>query len=371
MNDAPRRIKSWGRIPILPTPVAGRIGILPHNRKKSLMRQLLVHRITLTLLFPLLLLMGGTSGYMLIEDWDLLDALYMTVITLTTVGYREVHALTTAGRIFTMILALGGIFTLLYAMTEVIRTVVNGEIHGLLDYRRKERYLHHLSNHTIVCGMGRMGRLVCQKFSAEGRRFVVIERRAELGENFNVPHGIFLHGDATADETLLRAGIQRAKSLVTVAASDADNLYITMSARLLSESIFIVARSEDLQSEQKLMRAGANRVISPYHIGGVRVAQAVLRPNVLDFIDLATRTEHFELQIEEVRISAGSPLAGVTIQDSQLRQQFGVIIVAIRNAAGKMNFNPSSDARMEAEDILIVIGPRPALTRLDQIALKG
>jgi voltage-gated potassium channel len=329
---------------------------------------LIPYRFLGALLTPLLLVFVGTIGYHLIEGWDLFDSLYMTVITLTTVGFGEVHPLSQLGRVFTMLLSLGGVFMLFYAATEAIRFIVGGEIQDLLGRQRMERSLAEASNHIIICGFGRMGRLVCQEFSTEGLPFVVIERHADLLEGFQVPHGIPLHGDATSDEVLKRAGLERARALVTVAASDADNLYITMSARLLNERLFIVARAEDGGSGQKLLRAGANRVVSPYQIGGSRLAQAVLRPTVVDFIELATRTEHFDLQIEESQLSAQSQLTGTTLSDSRLRQDLGVIIVAIKKASGKMVFNPASEVTLEAGDILIAIGDRQHLDQLDLLA---
>jgi voltage-gated potassium channel len=227
-----------------------------------------------------------------------------------------------------------------------------------------------MKNHMIVCGYGRMGRLVCKEFAAERIPFVVVEKNAELLERFDYARGLSIHGDATLDDTLRQAGIDRARALVTLVASDADNLYITMSARLLSDKLFIVARAEDERDEQKLIRAGANRVVSPYLIGGSRVAQAVLRPTVVDFIELATKTEHLEIQIEEVQIGAAGRLANAVLRDSQIRQQFGVIIVAIKKATGKMSFNPPGEAVLEAGDILIVLGNRQQLDQLEKLA-KG
>jgi voltage-gated potassium channel len=331
---------------------------------------LLPHRIILALVVPVLLLLVGTFGYLLIEDehWSLLDGLYMTVITLTTVGFNEVHPLSTPGRVFTVFLALGGIFTLFYTATEIIRAVVSGEVHGLLERRRMERSLGKLTNHLIVCGFGRMGREVCQEFSKQGLPFVVIDKNPETVASFQMPHGIALHGDAASDEVLKRAGIERARALITVVASDAENLYIIMSSRLLNDKIFLVARAEETTSEQKLVRAGANRVVSPYHLGGVRVAQAALRPTVMDFLELATRTEHVDLQIEETQVRGRSRLAGATLKDSRLREDLGVIIVAIKKSTGKMVFNPPAEAVLEASDILVAIGDRLHLDQLEKLA---
>jgi voltage-gated potassium channel len=328
----------------------------------------LPRRFILTLLVPALLIVVGTLGYHLIEGWPLFDALWMTVITLTTVGYGEVHGLTPAGRWFTIVLLLGGVFTLFYAATEMIRGIVSGEVQTALGRQRMERNMAEMRNHLIVCGFGRMGQLVCGSFGAQRLPFVVIDRQEELLEDFQMPNGLTLHGDATSDDVLRRAGVERARALVAVTGSDADNLYITFSARLLNEKLFIVARAEDERAEQKLTRAGADRVVSPYAIGGTRVAQAVLRPTVVDFLELATRTEHLALQIEEVRIGRGSRLAGTTLLESQVRQDLGIIIVAIKKASGTMRFNPTSDTLIEAGDTLITLGPRSQLDQLERLA---
>jgi voltage-gated potassium channel len=305
---------------------------------------------------------------MLIDGWDFLDSLYMTVITLTTVGFKEVRDLSRGGQIFTMFLCLGGIFTLFYTATEIIRAVVSGEFQGILGRKRMERTLEKMRNHLIVCGCGRMGKLVCQELAAQQLPYVVIDRQAGFAKSFAFPYGVPLEGDAASDEVLKHAGIDRARALITVVASDPENLYITMSARLLNDKVFIVARSEEKEGEQKLLRAGANRVVSPYHIGGVRVAQAALRPTVTDFIEVATRTEHVALQIEEVRISAPSRLVANTLKDSRLRQEHGVIVVAIKKASGKMVFNPPSDTLLETGDTLVVIGDRQHLDQLEKLA---
>jgi voltage-gated potassium channel len=328
----------------------------------------LPRRFVLLLLIPCLLIAAGTVGYSLIEGWSAFDSLYMTVITLTTVGYEEVHPLSAAGRTFTMVLLLGGAFTLIYAVGEFIRSLVSGELQAFMGRRLMERNLADLRDHLIICGMGRMGRLVCKEFAGQGMPFVVIERSADLVEDFHIPHGIALHADATSDEVLRRAGVDRARALVTVVASDADNLYITMSARLLNEKLFIVARAENEPAEQKLRRAGANRVVSPYVIGGARVAQAVLRPNVVDFIELATKTEHLEVQIEETTVAAKGRLAGKSLKDSRLREEQGIIVVAIKTAAGRMVYNPAADTVMQPGDILITLGHREQLDRLDELA---
>jgi len=315
-----------------------------------------------------LLAAAGTIGYQYVEGWTLLESLYMTVITLSTVGFREVQPLSAAGRVFTMFLILGGVFTYFYGALEVIRAIVSGEVRGAIGRQRMERSLAGLNNHLIVCGYGRMGRLVCEEFSALGLPFVAVEREpARLGD-FHLPHGLALTGDATTDETLRQAGVERARALVTVVASDADNLFITMSARFINDKLFIVARAENEGAEKKLLRAGASRVISPYKTGGHRIAMAVVRPAVLDFIEVATRSAHLDLQIEEVEIAPASGLAGASLIDSRIRQNLGIIIVAIKKSGGRMVFNPESDVVLEAGDILITLGKRDQLDRLEALA---
>ena len=320
------------------------------------------------LALPFLMLAVGTGGYMLIERWAFLDALYMAVITLTTVGYLEVHPLGQAGRAFTMAYLLAGVYSVFWAVTALIQAVVSGEIRGDFGRHRMERRLDGLKDHAIVCGLGRMGHLVCAEFSAMGLPFVVVDREAGVLEGFQMAHGITLHGDATSDEVLRQAGVERARVLVTAAASDADNLFITMSARLLSEKLFIVARAEGEQAETKLLRAGASRVVSPYVIGGQRMAQAVLRPTVVDFIELATRSDHLELQIEETEVAAGSAIAGAQVRDARLRQELGVIVVAIKKPDGRMLFNPAPEERIEPRDILIALGRRDRMDQLGALA---
>jgi voltage-gated potassium channel len=327
-----------------------------------------MHRLYVVLALPLILVGAGAVGYRVIEGWPLMDAFYMTIITVSTVGFHEVHELTPGGRVFTMVLIMGGVFTVFYAGVESVRAILGGELRQLLGRQRMERSLEGMKNHLIVCGLGRMGQLVCREFSAARLAFVVIERKEDLVKDFIRPHGVALLGDATSDEVLKKAGVERARCLVTAAASDADNLYITMSARLLNPKLFIVARAEDERAEAKLLRSGANRVISPYVIGGQRVAQAVLRPTVLDFIDLATRSEHFELQIEEIEIRPSSRLSGQVVKNSRIREDLGIIVVAIKKPDGRMVFNPAPDVVMEASDVLITLGPRSQLDRLERMA---
>lgn len=320
------------------------------------------------LLVVFVLVIGGTLGYITVEEWSFFDSLYMAVITLTSVGYGEVHPLTTQGRVFTMGLLLTGVFSLFFAATAAIRSIVDGELTGQLVRDRMEKKLQSLTDHIIICGYGRMGRLVAHEFTQQAIPFVVIERDDHLFADFKADHGVALAGDATHDETLRRAGIDRAKTLVTLAASDADNLFITMSARLMSDRVFIVARAEDEGAEKKLMKAGASRVISPYMIGGQRVAQAVLRPSVVDFIELATRSDYMALQIDETAVNQGSILCGQPLRDTGLRHDLGLIVVAIKRPDGRMIFNPAPEAEIIEGDILITLGPKKQQDQLRTLA---
>lgn len=320
------------------------------------------------LLVVVILVLGGTFGYMAVERWSFFDSLYMAVITLTSVGYGEVHPLNTEGRVFTMVLLLTGVFSLFFAATSAIRSIVDGELTGQIARNRMEKKLQSLKDHIIICGYGRMGRLVAQEFGLQSIPFVVIERNDHLLADFKTEHGVALAGDATHDETLRRAGIDRARTLVTLAASDADNLFITLSARLISDRVFIVARAEDEGAEKKLMKAGASRVISPYVIGGQRVAQAVLRPSVVDFIELATRSDYMALQIEETEVHKESVLCGQPLRDTGLRQDLGLIVVAIKRPDGRMLFNPAPEAEIIEGDTLITLGPKNQQDQLRNLA---
>lgn len=324
-------------------------------------------RILFAATLPVILVATGTVGYHSLEGWSYFDSLYMTVITLGTVGFGETHPLSQNGRVFTIFLILGGAFTMAAAVTSVIRSIVSGEVQRLLGRQRMERMLASVTSHVIVCGYGRMGRIICEELAQANQSFVVIDRNHELIEHFPSRIGVALEGDATSDDMLKKAGIERARALVSAVPHDADNLFITLSAKLLNEKIFVVARAEDPASETKLTRAGANRVVAPYLLGGGRVVQAVLRPSVLDFIDLATRTQHIELQMEETYVREGSVLIGKKLSESMTRQN-RIIVVAIKRSSGNMEFNPGGETVLNSGDTLISLGHRRDIDRLEQMA---
>jgi|Deesub1362B_J571_1020462.scaffolds.fasta_scaffold00078_56 voltage-gated potassium channel len=319
-------------------------------------------------LFVLLVILIGTIGYMLVEKWGFFDSLYMTVITLTTIGYKEVHPLSGAGRAFTLLLVFFGLSVVFYVINNGIKVVIEGELRDILGRRKVEKLLKTMKGHFIICGYGRMGRIICKEFKQKGIPFVVIEKEPQ--ETDADEDIVFLYGDATRDDLLLKAGIQRAKGLISVLSTDAQNLYVVLSARGLNPDLLIVARAGEEGSEQKLIRAGANRVVSPYHIGGLRIAHSVLKPAVVDFIEFATRTGNLELQMEEVRVEEGSPIVDKTIHESGIGRELGVIVVAIKRAEGEMKFNPMHNTVIRAGDTLIAIGEIARLKKLEKLASR-
>jgi len=309
----------------------------------------------------------GSLGYVWVEGWDFFDALWMTVITLTTVGYGEVRPLTHAGRIYSMGLMLAGIGVMFYIITGLARIIVEGEIRDALGKRKLQKHIQKLHGHYIICGFGRIGEIIARQLKERHIPFVVVENKPELVAGLDELGYDVLVGDATKEEVLMEAGIDRAKGLIAVVSSDANNVFITLTARSLNPKIFIVARAAEQGSEQKLLRAGANRVESPYELGGRKMAQSILRPNVVTFLDLAMK-EDVDLSMEEIPVASTSLLVGTALKDSGIRQKLNTIIVSIKRANGDMIFNPSPGTQIEAGDTLIALGVRHSLETLEQLA---
>jgi len=309
----------------------------------------------------------GTSGFMVIESWRFLDALYMTVITLGTVGFKEIHDLSDNGKIFTMTLIVVGVSVIGYIVGSLAQIMFEGQIQRIMGRKRVEKMIDELHGHYIICGFGRIGSLICKEFKANELPFVIVEKNVETMEKLDEEGYLHMRGDATLDETLLKAGIKRAKGLISVVTSDTENVYITLTARGLNPDLYILARSGEEGSDIKLKRAGANKVVSPYIIGGSRMAQSVLRPNVVDFIEIATGSEHMDLQMEEITIPDHSAFAGETLVSSGFRKEIGVIIVGIKKSHGKMVFNPHSQAKIEGGDTLIVLGEPQSIAKLEDL----
>jgi len=327
-------------------------------------------RLVLSAALIALIVSFGTIGYMVIEEWDFIDSLYMTVITLTTVGYKEVHDLSLSGRTFTIVLLIGGVGTVFYTLGIGAKIIVEGELQEVYGRRRLEKKLTELKDHYIVCGYGRMGKIVARELKHEKLKYAVIEKNEVILDADEKNGTLIIQGDATSDDLLKRVGIERAKCLISVLPTDAENLYVVLSARGLKPDLLIVARAGEEGSEQKLLRAGADRVVSPYHIGGLRMAHSVLKPAVVDFIEFATKSGNIDLQIEEIIIQEGSQLVNQSLDECGIGRDLGIIIVAIKQKTGEMKFNPTFRTAMQVGDTLIAVGETSKLAVLEKMALK-
>ena len=310
----------------------------------------------------------GTLGYVVIEGWSVWDAFYMTVISVTTAGYREVHDMSVFGQAWTALVLMVGVATLFYAASLFMAEVVEGEFYKRVETRRFNRMLDQLTNHFIICGYGRIGRVIATEFKRQGIPFIVIDRDPDRVHEIITEGGMAVEADASREAVLQRVGIDRARGLIAAVGTEAENVYTVLTARVLSPNLYIIARIEQADAEPKLLRAGANRVLSPYKLGGIQMAATALRPAVVDFMTLATSSEQLELAAEQVLVSAQSPFVGQSIKDANLRQHFGVIVVAIQRHAGKMEFNPAPEARIAANDQLVVLGHPDQLKALDAAA---
>lgn len=332
---------------------------------KSIKRQFIY-----SLLLILTVIFAGTTGYVLIEGWAVLDALYMTIITITTVGYREVHALSGKGMVFTIFLIVFGVGTILYTLNNAAKVVIEGELRHVFGRRKLEKKIKGLKDHYIICGYGRMGKVICRELREKGAKFVIVEKELSVPDIFDGDM-LFIQGDATSDDVLKETGIEKAKGLISVLSTDAENLYVVLSARVLNPKLNIVARAGEEGSEQKLLRAGADRVVSPYHIGGLRIAHTIIKPAVVDFIEFATKSGNIDLQMEEINVLAGSKVAHTTLDECGIGRELGIIIVAIKGPGGDMKFNPNYKTTINPGDILIALGERSRLKLLEDMAFGG
>lgn len=311
---------------------------------------------------------GGTLGYVVVEGWSVWDSLFMTVISVTTVGYREIHPLSFAGQIFTSALLVVGVGTVFYTASLFLARVVESGLHHRWEARRLERMLDELRDHLIVCGYGRIGRIIVDELRAQQAPHVVVDRNPDRMHEVIESGGLAVAADASAEEVLKRVGVHRARGLIAVAGTDAENVYIILSARLMRPDLFIIGRAESDDARKKMLRAGADRVISPYQLGAHHITQTALRPAVVDFMELATGSQRLELAMEQIRIQAGSALADLSLVSANLRQRFGVIVVAIQRHDGHMEFNPAADSRMQPGDQMVVLGRPASLKDLEREA---
>ena len=309
----------------------------------------------------------GTVGFTLVEGWSVGDSLYMTVMTVTTVGYGPPVALTPAGRNFSVVFMVVGVGVTGYLLSTAVQALVRSEIVAAYGERRRHREMSRLKDHYIICGAGRVGSRIVSEMRREGVAFVVVESSAGKAASLGLPETQVLVRDATLDETLLEAGVGRARGLAACLPDDADNLYVVLSARNLNPKLHVVARAVEEQAEAKLLRAGANRVDAPTIIGSHRMAQSLMRPAVADFMDSIT-AESLDLGFEQIEVAPGSELAGHKLKFTTIRSQHNVVVVAIRSPDGGMVFNPSGDTKIDTGDLLIVIGRADSLTALSALA---
>ena len=324
-------------------------------------------KLKIALVALLIVILIGTLGYGLIERWSILDSLYMSVITIATVGYKEVYPLSFTGKVFTIFYIIFGVGTTLYAVGAGAQLMLEGQIRNILGRRKMSKKIQEMKDHYIICGYGKVGQQIYDEFSSRQVLCTVVERNPETVEKAIRDGVLVVQGDSTEDSVLEEAGIKRAKGLISAVASESDNVYISLSARVLNPKIFIVARAETAEAEKKLLRAGANRAISPHTLGGTRMAMAALRPHVVDFMSVATSSEGMDIRIEELEVKESSPLSNSTLRDCELRQKVGAIVLAIHKKDGKMLSAPSADSKIEPGDILIAIGKREELEKLEKL----
>jgi len=326
----------------------------------------LARRILYTVLALLATLLIGTVGFTVIDRYPPFDAFYMTLTTMTTVGYGELHPLSRAGRIFNSFLIIFGVTTILIAIGAMTQTIIELEFGDAFAKRRNKRMIDHLKDHFIICGFGRVGRGAAAELLHAGVPFVVVDSSPERAERAMLAGMLAVAADATRDETLHQVGIENARGLVAALATDADNLFVLLSAKGLNPRIYVAARAAEEGAEEKMRRAGANAVFAPYALTGHRLAQSLLRPHVVQFLDF-TQDMGQDIAIEQVSVAADSEMASKTLKDMQIGRDLGVIVMAIRGRDGGMQFNPPADTAIRGGDYLIVMGRQENLRTLESL----
>lgn len=324
------------------------------------------------ILLALTVLLIGTLGYMIIEGWTFIDALYMAVITVSSVGYKEVHDISYMGRIFTIFFVMSGVGVTLYVAGVIVQFMVEGRIRVIMGRRKLDRQINGLKDHYIICGYGRIGRVLCKNLIKRTPvEIVVIENNPDLVPIMDKDKILYIHGNAADEGILIKAGIKKAKGLVAALATDVDNVFLVLTARQISPHLEIIARASLDESKSKLLAAGANSVESPYEMGARNMAQRILRPTVTSFLDLAFAHKRKDIQMEEIPVNEKSELSGVMLKDSGIRQRFNLIIIAIKKPDGSMMFNPSFEAVITAGDTVIAVGEDDNLQKLEEILNPG
>lgn len=326
-----------------------------------------IRRLVILGLAVAVVLIGGTAGYMAIEGMSLLDSLYQTVITMSTVGFREVQDLSPPARVFTMLVIAAGVSTVFYGLGVMMEFVVSGELTGLYRRRALRKRIEELRDHYIICGFGRVGAAVAQEFEQARAPFVVIDNDPEIVQEVEQAGYAAVLGDAADDDALLIAGILRARGLVAAVDSDAGNTFVTLTARELRPALLIVARANAEESVSKLRRAGANQVISPYLISGKKMATLLLQPLVSDYLDVMTGTGEIEFRLEEFKLNDTCEVVGRSIKELEVRQITGATILAVRHGDGAFDTNPAPGVVLKEDDVLICIGTPLDIARLEEL----
>jgi voltage-gated potassium channel len=323
----------------------------------------------LTLLITIILI--GILGYEFIEKWNFLDSTYMVITTLFTVGFQEVRPLSSTGKVFTMFIIVGGVGSAIYAAGQAVEIIVEGEMFGYRKRKRMDKKISEMKNHYIICGFGRVGHQVAQVFETSRVPYVVIDSKKETLEELEMQNVLSIIGDATSDSVLLEAGIGSAKGLIACSDSDVANVYVTLSARVLNPQLNIVARAGHQDTEKKLTMAGANRVISPYFISGVRMAALATQPVASDFLDLVTHGGNIDFRLYEIPVPEGSPLINVSIGEADIRTKSGALILAVRNGNGVFDLQPKATSTINKNDVLVVIGTQVQFEILEKMVLPA
>jgi voltage-gated potassium channel len=323
--------------------------------------------LAVTIMLYILLMVMGTAGYMIIEGWNALDALFMTVTTLATVGYGEVHPLSNVGRIYSIVLIMLGVGFFLYVGGAVIQFMIEGRMRILFGRRRLDQKIARLKNHYIICGYGRIGKVIADKLQRENYNLVIIDRDPALFETFEAKKLMYICGDAGDEVVLLKAGLLHAKAIVAALATDTDNVFLVLTARQLAPGLNIIARAGSEAAKVKLKTAGANTVEAPYETGAATMAQRIIRPTVTNFLDLAFAHHHKDIQMEEIPVAASSCLNGLMLKDSGIRQQYNLIIIAIKKPDDRMLFNPSFEAKLNTGDTVVAVGEPSSLKKLEMV----
>lgn len=330
-------------------------------------------RPTAALISLVLLLSFGTVGYRLIEGWAWIDAFYMVILSITTVGFGEVHPLSDAGRLFTTLLILGGVgigsYVLLTLTRFTFEGVVEGSLRRALTRRRVEKLIPKLKDHTIVCGYGRLGEEIAEQLLTAGDQVVIVDPNEEAAVAAQERGLLFVLGDASNEDALAIAGIKKAKALAIATPNDAVNTYVALTARDLNPTLHILARASDESAGKRICRAGANRAVSPYRVGGQRMAAMLLRPEVTEFLELAQLSDFPDFIIEQLEMCKGSKLAGQSLREGRYNAEYRVMVLSMKHDGGDTRFSPNPDLPVNPGDILIVAGHRASLERLKAVLM--